>query len=67
MAKALSDFLTKISQDPQEISDFKENPDGVMDDHGLSDQEKEIVKSGDADKVREHLGDDTPPGCIAIF
>lgn len=67
MAHPLADFLSKLSQDPQTVADFKNDPDSVMDEHGLSDHDKEVVNSGDADKVREHLGDDSPPGCFAVF
>ena len=30
----------------------------------LSDDDKAIIRSGDIEKIRNHLGDDSPPGCM---
>ena len=60
-------FINKLSTDPNFRAEFKADPDGVMDKEGLDDADKAIVKSGDPDQIRQHLGDDAPPGCLVLF
>jgi hypothetical protein len=67
MSKKTAALLTKLSTDAGTRKAFKANPDKVMDEHGLSAEDKAVLKSGDADKIREHLGDDAPPGCMVLI
>lgn len=67
MSKKAADLITKLSTDPSFRERFRANPDQVMDEEGLSQQDKEVLKSGDPDKIRQHLGDDAPPGCFVMF
>lgn len=67
MAKQAADFITNLSRDPKLRASFKKDPDGTMDAHGLSAQDKEVLKSGDPEKIRTHLGDDGPPGCCIML
>ena len=64
--KKTADFVTALSQDPKLKEEWKRDPDGTMDKAGLSEEGKAALKSGDADKVREYLGEDSPPGCLLI-
>ena len=45
---------------------FKQDPDGVMDAHGLTAEDKSVLRSGDSDKIRKYLGGDAPTGCCII-
>jgi len=66
--KAAADFIAKVSGNASMLQRFRKNPDAVLDEHpGLSPEDKAVLKSNDADKVRAHLGDDAPPGCFALF
>lgn len=60
-------FINKLSTDPNLRSQFKANPDAVMDQEGLSDEDKQVVRSGDPEQIRAHLGDDAPPGCLLLI
>ena len=67
MSKASADLIAKLSTDPDYRARFRANPDQVMDEAGLTAEDKAAMKSGDPDKIREHLGDDAPPGCFVMF
>ena len=67
MSKASADLIARLSTDPEFRTRFRANPDQVMDEAGLSEEDKAAMKSGDPDKIREHLGDDAPPGCFVMF
>ena len=67
MSKASTDLIAKLSTDPDFRARFRDNPDQVMDEAGLSEEDKAAMKSGDPDRIREHLGDDAPPGCFVMF
>ena len=67
MSKASADLIAKLSTDPDFRTRFRANPDQVMDEAGLSEEDKAAMKSGDPDRIREHLGDDAPPGCFVMF
>jgi flagellar biosynthesis GTPase FlhF len=65
--KKAIDLIVKMSTDRGLYQRYRDEPDKVMDEAGLSSKEKEVLKTGDADGIRKHLGDDAPPGCIALF
>ncbi|MFN7942407.1 MAG: hypothetical protein U0X73_12480 [Thermoanaerobaculia bacterium] len=64
--KALSSFLAKMSANPALQDEYRRDPEGVMSRHGLSEQEKALMRSGDQDAVRAYLGDDGPPGNVVL-
>ncbi|MGD2113508.1 MAG: hypothetical protein PVG07_00540 [Acidobacteriota bacterium] len=67
MPKKAGEFVTKISQDPKQRDRFLEDPDAVMDEHGdLSDEDKQVLRTKDSQKIKDYLGDDGPPGCFVI-
>lgn len=66
-SKHVADLITKLSTDAGARQRFRSNPDAVMDEAGLSAEDKAVLKSGDPDKIRQHLGDDAPPGCFLII
>lgn len=67
MSKKAGEFVAKLSQDPQKRDRFMENPDAVMDEHGgLSDQDREVLRTKDPEKIQGYVGDDGPPGCFVV-
>ena len=60
-------FINKLSTDPNFRAAYKANPDAVMDQEGLDANDKAIVRSGDPDQIRAHLGDDAAPGCLVLL
>jgi len=67
MSKAAS-FLVQLSTDPALRSRFQANPGAVLDEAGISGEDREILMSGNADAMRSHFsGNDTPPGCLILY
>lgn len=67
MPKKAGELVAKLSQDTQLRDRFLQDPDAVMEEHGgLSDEDREALKSKDPDRIKEHLGDDGPPGCFVL-
>lgn len=65
--KKTADFINKLSKDPKALAEYKKNPDAMMKKAGLSKKSQEVLKRGDAQEVRKHLGTDAPPGCFLLF
>ena len=66
MAKEAADFVIKLSKDPALRDQFKKDPHATMDAHGLNSEDKDVLTSGDPERIRQHLGDDGPPGCCVV-
>lgn len=66
MSKKAADFVTDLSKDPAKRDRFMEDPDAVMDEHDLSDEDKDVLRTKDSDKIKSYLGDDSPPGCLVL-
>lgn len=52
MKNRLNEFLISLSLDPQKREEFYQDPDGVLDDTSLSEDEKDLIKSGNASQIR---------------
>ncbi len=66
MSSNVAQFVTALSKNPQAMENFSKDPDGVMEVHDLTDEDKEVLKSGDAERIRSHCGDEGPPGCLVL-
>ncbi len=55
MATNLLTFLSELATNPQKMKAFIDNPDAAMDGAGLSDEEKNILKSGNQAAVQNRL------------
>ena len=62
-----SDLINKLSSDPALLERYKADPDTVMDEAGLSAEDKAVMKTNDPQKITEHMGDDAPPGCYSLW
>lgn len=55
-SSTLLDFLTSLQEHPGTCGRFVEDPVGTMTAAGLSDEEQEIVQSGDLDRLEAAFG-----------
>ena len=54
------DFFRALEESPEKQKEFETNGDAMMDAAGFTAEDKEVVNSGDADRIREYLGDAAP-------
>ncbi|HEX4952948.1 MAG TPA: hypothetical protein VF017_06075 [Thermoanaerobaculia bacterium] len=66
-ATKASDYLIQLSKDPKARAAHKQDPAAAMSAAGLSASAKKALSSGDPEKIRKHLGDDAPPGCMILL
>jgi hypothetical protein len=66
MSKKAARFIATISKDPKKVAQFRKDPDSAMKGHDLSEKDKEVLRTKDTEKIRKHLGDNAPPGCVMI-
>lgn len=67
MSKKTAKFVTKLSQDPELAKQFQDDPEAAMEGEDLDDEDREVLKTQDEAKIREHCGDDDPPGCLVFI
>jgi hypothetical protein len=53
-------FIAVLALNPDELKQYKQNPEKAMEDAGLSDEEKEVLRTGDFRVICEFLGDGGP-------
>ena len=66
MSKEAAKYIEKLSEDPSLRDAHKADPEASMTKAGLSDEDKAVIRSGDEEKIRAHMGDDSPPGCMVM-
>ena len=66
MSKKAANFIAKLSRDPKKAEHFRKDPDAAMKGEDLSPEDKAVLRTKDSEKIRKHLGDNAPPGCIMI-
>ena len=52
MSQKALDYVVAISENPDMAAAHKADADAAMDAYGLSDDDKEVIKSGDVKKIR---------------
>jgi hypothetical protein len=57
MSERVTQFLISLSQDPVLLDNFLNNPDPLLGDSLLTAEERSLLRSGDADLIRKHLGE----------
>ena len=55
MATNLTNFLFSLSDNPQQLQAFKQNPKAVMTTAGLTQDEQNLILNGDVPAVHQHL------------
>ena len=63
----LGPFLKKLATDPQELKDYRNNPDETMKKAGLSPAEEAAMKSKDPAKIKAALGGGAQPADLGII
>lgn len=53
-------FIAVLALNPDELKRYKEDPEAAMEAAGLSDEEKEALRTGDFRVICEFLGDGGP-------
>lgn len=66
-AKKTADFLNKLSTSAKTREAFKKDPDAAMRRHKVSPAGRAALKSGNPARIRRHLGDKAPPGCVIVL
>lgn len=66
MSKEAAEYIRKLSEDPSLREAHKDDPEGSMAKAGLSEEDKKVIQSGDEGKIRAHMGDHSPPGCMVM-
>lgn len=54
----ISDFLDALAIDPGLTDEYGTDPDGVMTRFGLTDEQKELIRSGSLDAIRAAIQDE---------
>lgn len=62
----LADFMKNLGQDAQLMTDYKQDPRGVMRANGLSDEEIEAVMTGDEAQLKSLSGGDDYQAYVII-
>ena len=65
--KNVADYLLELAADPAKLDAHKEDPDGHMAAAGIDAESQAVIKTGDVQAVRAHLGEDDPPGCVLLL
>jgi hypothetical protein len=60
MSKAISDYMAHLAGSEEARQKHREDPDAAMSEHNLSDDERELVKSGDHDQIRARVRESDP-------
>jgi hypothetical protein len=58
MASRFTHFLLNLGEDPQLLEKFKQNPESVMDEAGLTPAEKTLLLSGNTQLIRSAIVND---------
>lgn len=56
MSNTLQTLITDLSNNPDLEEKYKANPEAVMEQYGLSDQEKQLMRNEDVAGIQKALG-----------
>jgi hypothetical protein len=60
MSTRIRDYMAHLAEDDQARERHRRDPQAAMADHGLDDEEREIVASGDHDRIRGAVRESDP-------
>jgi hypothetical protein len=63
----LASFLAQLTTDADLQAKFRADPDGVMKAAGLTAEESQLLRSGDAQKISDYLGGEGPVAGVIVF
>jgi hypothetical protein len=61
------DFLEKLASDPDLEARYDDDPDGVMTEEGLSDEQRRLIREAPIAQVREAVRKELPEGSDAYM
>jgi hypothetical protein len=64
--RKIGDFLIELSEDQKALQRYQRNPDDVLETSGLSERQKEVLRSGDVRRIREAVQAEFP-GSDVLF
>lgn len=53
---AMMDLMTRLSRDRKQSQEFRDDPDRIMAGLDLTEEEREMLKRGRREEIREYLG-----------
>jgi hypothetical protein len=53
MVSRMAAFLLRLAENPEVFAEFKRDPEALMRDAGLSDEERSALMSNDGDRIRQ--------------
>lgn len=59
--EGLVDLMNDLSEDPHLREKLAEDPDSVLEGRDLTAEETDMIKKGDAEGIRTHLGKEASP------
>ena len=66
MARRITDFLVGVSENPQKLRDYKADPDQVLAQSNLTQQERALVKGG-GQALRQAVKQEAGPGAVVVL
>ena len=66
MASDITRFILDVGGDAAKAARFKVDPDSVLADYDLSDEHKEVLKSGDIDAIRRLVPEEEGGGNVQV-
>jgi Aromatic-ring-opening dioxygenase LigAB, LigA subunit len=51
--KPIGEFLTELADDPELLGRYREDPEAVLAESGLTEEQQEIVRSNDLARIRD--------------
>jgi hypothetical protein len=59
MSERVTDFLIMLSKDPVKLDAFLDDPEPVLEESGLTREERELLLSGDTERIRAYIGENS--------
>lgn len=56
MSEKLKTLIKNLGRDPDVLERYKNDPEAVMEEHGLSDEHKSLMRDGDREKIKQEAG-----------
>jgi hypothetical protein len=60
MSKAISDYMAHLAGSEEAREKHRADPDAAMREHGLSDEDREVVSGGDHEEIRAAVRGSNP-------
>jgi Aromatic-ring-opening dioxygenase LigAB, LigA subunit len=67
MAGKIADFLAEVNADPARREAFQTNPDAELDKADLTPEQRDILKSGDQDRIRSAVKQESGSDAMGVM